>query len=322
MIQLLLLLSLAVGTEASLGEPVPDVRFGEMLNGDGRTRLAEFRGQPVVVLQWTHTSDNCLQYAIPKARELARRTEDGLVVILQETEFQETVDLQAFVLRELPGLDVRCCRLVQDLPVRWTGETGQPCFAVIGADGTLAAEGLLWTRGKQLDDAVKEEMKRLKKGFGESKAARAVRSRLFGPKADLAAALAAADGAGDERDALRSEIERCFEARVAVVRHLVDGGRSSRARRELDELASAASGVPAWESPLADLEATLSTAEFAADLAWEKKLDALTRPFASKRPKPQHGERLRKLAEEAAGSRVASRADALAEAVERATRED
>ena len=43
------------GKAAKVGDKVPSFALGKMINGDGRTNLDEFRGQPVMVDFWgTH----------------------------------------------------------------------------------------------------------------------------------------------------------------------------------------------------------------------------------------------------------------------------
>ncbi len=40
---------------AEVGEVVAEFSFGAMLNGDGRTKISEFRGQPILLDFWgTH----------------------------------------------------------------------------------------------------------------------------------------------------------------------------------------------------------------------------------------------------------------------------
>lgn len=44
-----------LGQAAGVGEAVAEFDFGPMLNGDGRTKLSEFRGQPILIDFWgTH----------------------------------------------------------------------------------------------------------------------------------------------------------------------------------------------------------------------------------------------------------------------------
>lgn len=52
---LLLTVPLAAQERAAVGGKVPDATFPRFLNGDGRQKLSEFYGQPVVIDLWgTH----------------------------------------------------------------------------------------------------------------------------------------------------------------------------------------------------------------------------------------------------------------------------
>lgn len=52
LLSLLAALPVAAQQRASVGQPVPDVTFPEFLNGDGRQKLSDFLGQPVVIDLW------------------------------------------------------------------------------------------------------------------------------------------------------------------------------------------------------------------------------------------------------------------------------
>lgn len=43
---------LSAQTRATIGEQVPEVSFPQFLNGDGRQKLSEFYGQPVILDRW------------------------------------------------------------------------------------------------------------------------------------------------------------------------------------------------------------------------------------------------------------------------------
>tara|TARA_R110002096_G_scaffold36045_8_gene101121 strand:+ start:923 stop:1321 length:399 start_codon:yes stop_codon:yes gene_type:complete len=49
---LLVALPLAGQERAAVGQRVPDVTFPQFLNGDGRQKLSEFFGQPVIIDRW------------------------------------------------------------------------------------------------------------------------------------------------------------------------------------------------------------------------------------------------------------------------------
>ncbi len=52
---LLLALPAAAQQRAAVGDKVPDTTFPSFLNGDGRQKLSEFFGQPVMIDIWgTH----------------------------------------------------------------------------------------------------------------------------------------------------------------------------------------------------------------------------------------------------------------------------
>jgi hypothetical protein len=43
---------LSAQDRAAVGELVPEVSFPQFLNGDGRQKLSEFYGQPVILDRW------------------------------------------------------------------------------------------------------------------------------------------------------------------------------------------------------------------------------------------------------------------------------
>jgi hypothetical protein len=54
LIGILLAMPATAQSRAKVGDKMPDAKF-EFLNGDGRTRLADFFGQPVIIDNWgTH----------------------------------------------------------------------------------------------------------------------------------------------------------------------------------------------------------------------------------------------------------------------------
>jgi len=44
--------SLAAQERAAVGQQVPDFSFPQFLNGDGRQKLSEFYGQPIIIDKW------------------------------------------------------------------------------------------------------------------------------------------------------------------------------------------------------------------------------------------------------------------------------
>ena len=48
----LLCLPVLAQQRAAVGEQVPDLTFPDFLNGDGRQKLSDFFGQPIVIDRW------------------------------------------------------------------------------------------------------------------------------------------------------------------------------------------------------------------------------------------------------------------------------
>lgn len=309
----------------SVGQPMQDVHLPALLNGDGRASIGAFLGQPVVVMDWEMSNPNSLQYGVAKARDLhEKHASKGLVVILHElTRGADIADVEAFLLRVAPGPRVPVCTAV-NLGVERVGEQFIPRFAVIGVDGTLVEEGVVHNEAKQLEAAIRTELGKLKSGWGESRKVKKARALLHG-KGDVAGALAvwnemAAEGdAQGEAAALKAEIDRRLERFRIAAEHDLENGECARAVLAIDALATAAEGLDAWQEPIAALREKISSDEFAAELALEKKVVKIARGMEKKRPKAATAKKLEKLAGEAPGTSVARRALRLADRVTRAT---
>lgn len=268
--------------DAKVGEAVPEIEFGPLLHGDGRTRLSEFRGQPVVVIEWVASSENCWNYAIPKARELhGKYAASGLVVILTEGELTGAVDLQAVLLRGAPGLAVRAGGRA-DLRVAWSEQAFLPRFAVIDAEGKLAGEGLIHTRAKLVDDLAR----------------------------DLSKACAKAGRGTPGQRCERAERE--FD-------YLLAEGEFGAAQDRIEALGKELAGEPAVADRVAALARRLSEPDATAERLLDAKVAAILKPLQGKRPKGGEAKKLRELAGAAPSqSRVGARALRLAEAIEKA----
>ena len=308
-----------------VGDPMTDIRLPNLLHAEGADSLHDLLDRPVVIMEWATGNANSIQYGVATSRGLHEKyAAKGLVVVLLESSSgSEIADIEAFLMREAPGPRLPLCGAV-NLGVEREGEQFIPRFVVIGVDGTLVEEGVLWNEGKELETAVKSEMAKLKAGWGTDRSIRKARALLHG-KGDVAgaraawAALADGDAPGDEVDALKMEIDRRLERLRVATEHHLESGECARAVAALDALATATSGVAAWEEPVAALRARTSGATFAAEVALEKKLTKITRGFAKKRPKASVAKKLEKLADEVPGSSVARRARRLADRVARAT---
>ena len=312
-----------------LGEQVTDLQFGELRNGDGRSALSQFRGQPIVIMDWTMDNTNALQYGVPKATDLYKQyAAAGLVVILHETSPDSTpAERDAFMLRQFPGNPVWVSGPLR-LDIQRVGDQFLPRFAVIGADGSLLAEGVLWTEGKELDQTIAKEMKQRKTGWGSSAPIRKARALLHGQQ-DCAGAAALLDGlkAGEadatELAAVRTEIHDRLESLSLAAEHFLAAGECSRsvqAAETLEALVKACGQASEYQEKSSQLSERIATPEFQAQLMLEKKLLSITKSLARKRPKGPEAKQLRKLAEQNPESAVAQRALRLAERIEIATR--
>src|SRR5688572_21199418 len=167
------------GKKAKIGELVPDFTFRDFLaGGDGRQKLSEFRGQPVLIVNWTDTDfgRGAAEEVEKAAKELVP---EGLVVVLRDTHNKTAPEIEAAVMRLYPGSPARL-QQNQDFPIDYLENGPPPQVALVGLDGTLLVAGSYTAdMGKALK-LVKSELKKREKGWGEAEAARTVRALAYG----------------------------------------------------------------------------------------------------------------------------------------------
>src|SRR5262245_5477842 len=164
----------APGPKATIGEVVPDYAFREFLaGGDGRQKLSEFRGQPVLIVNWTDTDfgRGAAEDVEKMAKELAP---EGLVTILLDTHNKGAQEIEASVMRLYPGSPALLTQN-QKLPIEYLADGPPPNVALVGVDGTLLVAGSYTVDLNKATKLVKTELKRTKTGWGEQEAARAAR---------------------------------------------------------------------------------------------------------------------------------------------------
>ena len=302
--------------KAALGALVPDHTFREFLaGGDGRQKLSEFRGQPVLVVNWTDTDFG--RGAAKDVEKLSKElVPDGLVTILLDTHNKTAEEIEAAVMRLYPGSPARLTQN-QKLPIEYLENGPPPNVALIGVDGTLLIAGSYTVDLPKAMKLVRTELKRAESGWGEHEAARKVRALLHGKhrlaeaRAALEAALAA-EPAQAELLAVRAELEARWSSWSRAVSYFQEHGQYVRAQDEARALAEAVKGDPEWEAPAAALVRGFEDEEAARELELDKKLGALLAPLSKKSPERESA-KLRKFAEEAGASRVGKRALHLAE---------
>jgi hypothetical protein len=305
------LLAVPLVAQANQGTAV-DYTFPAFTNGDGRQKLSDFLGQPVLVATFANGWGG--QAASQVALDLhEQHAADGLVVVLS---YQGTIDkaapieAPAWAMRLHPGANVRVCASLGNTP--WTWSELPHYWAVIGPDGELLGAGNVQTNTKAMVEAAKAALQRSTKGWGDAAEA-AVRACYA--RGALAKARAKADACN-----LAGEVDALFERECAAVRWLIADGQWQRAKAEAARVASGAKGVPAWDVALATLQGELASDDAKRELDLDAKLERLLAPIATKRPDDALGKRLREFAKKNDGSRVAVRATRLAELADQSVR--
>ena len=310
--------------EVGVGEAVPALKFRELLGGDGRTTLAEYRGSPVL-FAWYSTVPAGMN-AAPGALGLADKfVEAGLVVVLMEIKNNDLTHLRALQMKELPGAS---CLLLknQNVPFAYDDGTGPPPkVALVGVDGTLLFAGS-YQKLRDVEKLLKTEAGRRTEGWGEHAAARSARAAAFGAgdlaagRATLRAALAAEPG-NAELEATLAEIDGRYTAWKASTAYLRDAGEYRRALVAAEGLVAATAGDDEWSAEARERLAAFESEELQAALKLEAKLDKLLKPLLKKRPKKGQWNKFRSFAEKAGDSPLAARARAIADALEYAVQE-
>lgn len=302
--------------KATLGEVVPDHTFRDFLaGGDGRQNLREFRGEPVLLVNWTDSDfgRGAAQEVEKAAKELAP---EGLVTVLIDTHGKSALEIESAVMRLYPGSPARLA-VNQKLPIEYLDNGPPPDIALVGVDGTLLFAGSYTVDLNKALKRVRSELERRKEGWGTDDAARMARSLAFG-KGNLAAARSTieaalrSDPAHAERIAVQGELSASFDSRLRSVQFFLEQGQPLRSLDEARALLAAVAGIVDWEARAGALLQELEGAEVARELELDEKLSALLQPLAKRAPE-REAERLRKFAAEASGTRVGKRALHLAE---------
>jgi len=304
------------GPKATLGQAVPDFAFRDFLaGGDGRQKLSEFRGQPVLIVNWTDTDFG--RGAAGEVDKVAKElVPEGLVLILLDTHNKTAPEIEASVMRLYPGSPARL-QQNQKPPIEYLDNGPPPDIALVGVDGTLLTAGSYTVDlGKALK-LVKAELKKREKGWGEDERARTARALAHGQGLLAAAKSGVEEGLRTSPDhaelkAVRAEIDARFEQMTRSVRYFLECGQTLRAQEAARALAAAAKGDAEWEAQAAKFLQEFDGEAAARELELDRKLSALLAPLAKKAP-DREPEKLRKFAAEASATRVGKRAQHLAE---------
>jgi len=305
-------------------ELVEDFRFRTLLRGDGRDRLSQYRGQPLL-FAWYSTVTGGLEAARVGADLEEDFAEDGFVAILMEIKNHDETYLEALALNEVPGSS---CLLLknQKLPFSFDSDTGfPPHMALIGVDGELLYAGS-YSQSSKVKKMVKSEVKRVRDGWGEHPAAVEARALAYG-KGELAAGLAlvreaiAKDAGRPELSEIEKELSARFESRKRAIPFLMEKGEYLRALEEAKALVAAVESHEAWHAEARELLAGFEDEAARRELELDKELESLLKPLRKKAPRRGLADKVRRFAEEAGDSRVGARAERLAGAIDYAVDE-
>ncbi|MAG57359.1 MAG: hypothetical protein CMJ83_13785 [Planctomycetes bacterium] len=307
---------------AKVGEIVPDFGFTALIRGDGRERLAAFRGQPVLIQTWDRARFG--RGVVPRTLKLdAELRGAGLVVVLMqlgETETKDKDDLEAAVLRLFPANDTRFARS-GPLPVAST--KGLPPYTVlIGVDGKLLAAGRTRDLGNRVEKAARAELAKLKRGWGSHRDLRQARALIFGQD-DLAGAhsvvkdLSVSEPDAADLTAVRAELEARVDAWTTRVAWLRSNGLWQRAETDARGLLAATVGTP-WAARARALAESFSAPTARTELEQDARLQATLQRLRQHGPSAAVAKKLVALANQGRGTAVARRAERLAGIVRKA----
>lgn len=281
----MLFVPLAAQERASVGQKVPDVTFPDFLNGDGRQKLSDFRGQPVVIDKWGTRCPPCIGTAVPNAiRHDHEHASDGLVTILVESQGADAAQHEAFLWKTFPDNQCFACTGI-DVPI--PESRGIPYCAVIGVDGTLLWVGNPAATPKPVEEFVAAELAKVKKGWGDTAEARKVRAALYG-KNDLAAAAAvlALMADGDAKTQLQQEIDARYAVLKGAIAAQQERGCWLRAQAQAKALQKAVGAHATWAAEVASLVATFDSDDAKAELAMDKKLEKVEKLLRERKDEP------------------------------------
>lgn len=317
---------------AKVGALVPDHEFSPLVGHEGLTRLSELRGHPVIIAGIKQHMHKGLDAAWV-AKELGRKyAKDGLVIILEDqrawTKPEHPVRIQAFWMKFFEAKAWFTSHLEatsKDVPVfRARSKRNESSLILICVDGKLVLEGTAEkpsAADKKSDyrvafkRAVATELRRKKKGWGETAQVRKFRAAAYG-KENLAAAWKALDAARSSMDradwaSLREELDHILACRKKALRFLFDQGRLREAKKILGLLKKSVRGVMSFESELAGMVKELESEEVRAGLKLDPKLSTILKRVTERKYAKFGFEgiaRVRAFAKKHEGSSVGARA--------------
>ena len=209
--------------------------------------------------------------AIKKDHELKA---DGLVSILVEAQGADDKQLEGFLWQRFP--DNECFSSVGCF-VPIPESRGIPHGAVIGVDGKLLWAGNPLRDAQQIEELVAEQLKLVKKGWGDSSEARKVRAQLYGRGSLASAASMIAAMEGGEKDTLQRELDKRYAVLKTAVETLKKQGCWLRAQERAVALQKAVGRHESWSAEVAEIVAGFATDDAKAEIAVDKKLGKIAK---------------------------------------------
>lgn len=205
--------------------------------------------------------------AIRQNHELADK---GLITIMVESQGADAKKLEGFLWQRFPDND---CFATTGCFVPIPESRGIPHGAVIGVDGKLLWAGNPIRDKAKIEELVKDQLKLVKKGWGDSGEARKVRAALYGRGnfAVAAAAVKAMDD-GDEKSMLQKEVDTRYAISKAAIDNLIKQGFWLQAQAQAKSLLKGVGRHQKWAAEATELVGRFDTDSAKAEIAADKKL--------------------------------------------------
>ncbi len=286
-----------------------------IIGGDGRSRIREFRGHPLILAYWDRQGAAGLAGAKRALKFHEKFAKKGLSVILIERVIWNFKDAElkakAFLLQELGPLDgIALAGFQKDFHdlVRPMQSSYSRYMGLVGVDGILRAGGPSSMVQGKLDKALLLELKKVKKGWGTKKE-RKIRAMAFG-KGKLGDALNMAQESNDDEQVhdAATDVRSYFKYQLQAVTKDLDNACWANAKRKIVSLSAAVSERKGLAKKVASLQERLLKEATPEELDAEKKISAILKKIDKGKGGRPVNKKLMKLAESSAAPHAAARA--------------
>jgi len=162
----------AAGDATLAGRPAPEIQATDWIHGDGRTTLADFKGDVVLLEFWKTHCPTCRGEVRHLAKLAADFAKKGLAVVALTSD-DDRRTLERFLTHADPSADYR----IAAGGASGYAVTRLPCAVLIGTDGKVLVDG---TAGRSISDKeVEAALKSVHAPSAEELEARAARRFAF-----------------------------------------------------------------------------------------------------------------------------------------------